>query len=449
MKHLFKLLTCFVLLVLISCQKELSEENPSPAQGTLQSNTSGECLPKIVGGTFITGKPLADTNYIEVELVVTTPGAYNMETNVVNGYSFKGSGNINSSGTHRIILKGTGTPLAAGTDLFTVNFDSTSCTIPVTVVQGIQTGTPGVYTLALGTGGSCMNASVSGSFIKNTALTSSNTVTIELNVTTAGTYSITTNTVNGYSFSGTGTVNGTGTQNVVLTATGTPANEGANTFTVTAGSSSCTFSVTVLPSGSTPPPNGDYFPLTVGSWWSYDDPFFAGDTLKFMNAGPATINSNTYQLFKEYDTDGQVVDTSYFRKSGNDYYNYAYTDAFTSLVFDAAQRVDILFLKQTLTTGATWTQGPYNGTLNGISQSIRYQFTCTNANASVTVNGKSFTNVYHITIKPEVSIMGAPYAATTEVIETFYAKGVGLIDTKMSIPGNPLYRTPIRNWVVN
>ena len=264
MKHLFKLLGFLLLVFIISCQKELSLENPAPAQGSLQTESTGECLPKTVAGTYKTGSALGDTNFIEVEILVTTPGSYTVQTDLVNGYSFKGTGSITTSGIHNIKLKGTGTPIADGTEEFTVTFDSTTCIIPITVLPGSSSGGPAVFTLSQGTGGICMDASVSGSYVKNVALTSTNQVSIKLNVTTAGTYSISTNSVNGYSFSGSGTVGATGTQTVILTGSGTPTNEGTNTFTVTAGTSTCTFTVTVTPTGTNPPP-GDYFPLTGGN----------------------------------------------------------------------------------------------------------------------------------------------------------------------------------------
>ena len=106
--------------------------------------------------------------------------------------------------------------------------------------------TKAVYTI--GTGGSCSNTVVNGTYAKGATLNSSNTVTLFANVTTQGTWSITTNTVNGYSFSGSGTFTGTGTQQVTLNGSGTPAAGQTDTFTATADNSggTCTFSVTVM-----------------------------------------------------------------------------------------------------------------------------------------------------------------------------------------------------------
>ncbi len=106
--------------------------------------------------------------------------------------------------------------------------------------------TKAVYTI--GTGGSCSGNVVNGMYVSGSALNSSNTVTMHANVTTQGTWSITTNTVNGYSFSGSGTFTGTGTQQVTLNGSGTPAAGQTDTFTATADNSggTCTFSVTVM-----------------------------------------------------------------------------------------------------------------------------------------------------------------------------------------------------------
>jgi hypothetical protein len=69
------------------------------------------------------------------------------------------------------------------------------------------------------------------------------TQTITATVTTLGTYNIVTPTVNGVYFSATGTFAGTGAQNIVLTATGTPTAAGTNSFTLNT-SPNCSFSRT-------------------------------------------------------------------------------------------------------------------------------------------------------------------------------------------------------------
>lgn len=67
------------------------------------------------------------------------------------------------------------------------------------------------------------------------------TRTVSVTANGAGTWPVTTNTVNGVAFSGTATFAGAETQTVTLTATGTPTTAGIADFTVTGGSQTCNF----------------------------------------------------------------------------------------------------------------------------------------------------------------------------------------------------------------
>ncbi|MFN2438221.1 MAG: hypothetical protein ABR503_03410 [Chitinophagaceae bacterium] len=448
MKHLLSCLIGILFLsILISCQKERSFETASPGKGSLQSEVTGDCLPKTVAGTYTAGRALNDSNFIEVELSVSSLGAYTISTNTINGYSFKATGTFSSTGTNRVKLKGTGTPVTSGTDDFLVQFDTSACSIQVAVLPNGSGGSPATFTLQR-TGSACMNAVVSGSFVKNQALTAASKVDVQVNVTTIGSYTATTNTVNGFSFSGTGNLTATGLQTISLRANGTPQNEGPTSFTVTAGANTCTFSANVT-TGTTPPPvpSNDHFPLTLNSWWSYDDPENAGDTIKRLNKGPVSINSKTYQDFLETDEGGGTTNY-YYRKEANDYFEYTYVDAYSVLTFDTEIEGDILFLKENLTTGATWNSAEFSGRESGIAKKLRYAFTCTDANGTATVGGKSFTSVYKITFKPQVSTAGGAF--TNEPLEwtAYYAKGIGLIYLQGSIAGVGAYTVTIRNWQV-
>lgn len=86
---------------------------------------------------------------------------------------------------------------------------------------------------------------VNGNYQAGVALTSANTVTLKLTVTAIGTYNLYSNTVNGYSFSKSGSFTATGTQNVTLPATGTPVATGVNTFLVTFGTTASFTAVVV------------------------------------------------------------------------------------------------------------------------------------------------------------------------------------------------------------
>lgn len=91
--------------------------------------------------------------------------------------------------------------------------------------------------------GQCSPAIVSGTYAQNIVLTTANTVQIQVNVTTPGTFLISTNVVNGMSFSKSGIFNATGIQNIILNGNGTPTSSGTKTFTLSYGTNTCNFDV--------------------------------------------------------------------------------------------------------------------------------------------------------------------------------------------------------------
>lgn len=145
MNRLFSLVSIAILIAIlsISCQKEISYELNTPAksaQGSLK-NTSGDCLPVTVHGTFYKGIiPSTDTNYVEVQVQVDSTGAYNIFTNTGNGIYFSDSGNFNSAGLQTIKLKPHGTPQQTGSADYLINFDTTACGFTVLVKDSAGTG---------------------------------------------------------------------------------------------------------------------------------------------------------------------------------------------------------------------------------------------------------------------------------------------------------------------
>lgn len=223
-----------LLFVISSCGKEKSFETAAPGKGSLQ-NDAGECAPKIVGGSFIAGKPTTDSNYIEVGIYVAKKGGYQIVSDTVNKYYFKGTGNFTDTGFVTIRLKASGTPAVAGKDLFTLFFDSSFCevTIPVTDSTTMPVTCPAV--------------TVQGTYTAGTPLTASNKATLSYTYASSGNFMITTNTVNGYSFSGSVMATAGTPVSISLAGSGTPVAAGSNTFTINFGdgNNTCTFPVTV------------------------------------------------------------------------------------------------------------------------------------------------------------------------------------------------------------
>jgi len=101
---------------------------------------------------------------------------------------------------------------------------------------------------SIGTGGSCSNTAVNGVYNSGSALDGSHTVNIDVDITEVGTWIITTNIVNGYSFSGSGVFTTTGTEQITLYGSGLPIDAQTDNFiaTANAGGGTCTFSVDVI-----------------------------------------------------------------------------------------------------------------------------------------------------------------------------------------------------------
>lgn len=107
------------------------------------------------------------------------------------------------------------------------------------------TNRPSVGYLGKDLGGNCLPARPVGTFAEGTNLDQSNYLEVELEVTQPGNYTVSTNTVNGYSFKASGNFASTGSQTVQLIATGKPTAAGLNTFEIRYDTSRCNTSVFV------------------------------------------------------------------------------------------------------------------------------------------------------------------------------------------------------------
>jgi len=119
-----------------------------------------------------------------------------------------------------------------------------ACQKEVSFEQGNSKASVG--SLSLDANGNCLGAVVSGTYFKDTAIKTSNYVDVSVQVDTIGTYTISSDTVNGYYFKATGSFTATGAQTVRLVGGGKPLGTGTNIFTVTYNGTICEFSVTVL-----------------------------------------------------------------------------------------------------------------------------------------------------------------------------------------------------------
>lgn len=428
-KRLFFLLYAGALCFLTACQKEVSFElNGAASSGTLQADAGGECLPKTVQGIYETGKVLdAAVNFIDVQLSATTPGAYRVYSDTINGIYFQATGSLASMGLSTVRLVGTGTPLDAGTHDFTIFYDGSSCTVPVTTQAAGSAGNA-VFTLA-GEPGTCQDPVKSGDYIAGQAMTPANTVVIAVNVTVVGNYSIASIESNGIIFSGTGVLTNTGAQTITLTASGTPNVAGPTNIPLTAGAGNCTFNIDVADA-----PELDYFPLTAGSNWSYQYDGNANDSLLLRaKAGTVDIAGNPFTVFEgtvDLANDG-FYDVAAYRKVGGIYITYLDVGQFFG--FDDPQSVELEFLRDNVAEGSGWLSTGYTGNVTDnsgtASFTIRFSYTIAQKDVTVTVGGTSYPNTIVVNEKYEL-LNGANWLDATPVIgyyKSYYARDIGLI----------------------
>ena len=232
----------------------------SPAQGLVIFNTDTKCLEWYTGSNWIslctnsTGTlncsnstvlgtcqaltALNANNYISVEVNVTQTGAWSIRTDVVNGCWFQGSGVFTTTGLQTINLFGYGTPYAFGQFNYTIIFGTSSCNFSIMFNEA-----------PIGNGVlNCSSLNAHGIYNAGQTTNSSHYISIDINVITAGTFLITSNTNNGVSFSSGILTLTLGTHTIYLYASGTSILPGDFGYTVSYGASSCTTLITYLSS---------------------------------------------------------------------------------------------------------------------------------------------------------------------------------------------------------
>ncbi|MEO7121368.1 MAG: hypothetical protein ABIY62_09740 [Ginsengibacter sp.] len=269
----------FALVLFTSCYKEYSIEGGAQANYSIKGSPAN-CSPAVLSGFYIAGTPASAGNTLELTVCVTTAGNYTIYTLPADGLSFSASGNFADTGTTLVTLQASGIPDSAGSLSIKIPGDG-GCFFTIKVLPKA----PAQYTLA-GHPNDCSNPVVGGTFTAITYVQPSNTITLQVLVNTPGDYHISTDTVNGISFSAAGHFIAPGTQSVVLKGYGSPKTPGLSYFNVKADSSHCSFNIPVqnsaplasyvLQSGVGPTGN-------VCSPASVDGTYMAGVTLTASN----------------------------------------------------------------------------------------------------------------------------------------------------------------------
>ena len=177
------LLACVLFL---ACTKEESIEGGgiSTASGSLK-DTAGNCVPPAVLGNYVVGTAVTDSNYILAAVRVQAIGNYKIFSSTQNGVYFTDSGYFSSTGTKVVKLKAIGTPTLAGTNTYSLTFDTSICSFSIVYnTAGSGGGTGG------GGGGGTVNINDNDSawqFVENGVFYHGPFTNVTLNVTPAPT----------------------------------------------------------------------------------------------------------------------------------------------------------------------------------------------------------------------------------------------------------------------
>jgi hypothetical protein len=351
--------------------------------------------------------------------------------------TFSATGTFATAGAQNVTLAGTGTPTAGGTSAIPVTGGTAPCSFNLTVLAG-----GAVFAV------NCASAVINGTYTQNTALSAANTVTLSVNVTTAGAYNITTTATNGMTFTGSGTW-AAGAQSLTLTGSGTPNASGTIYIPITAGTTPCSFVILV----AAPAAFSDYFPRTTNSNWSFElDNDATDSSITRVIAATHTALGNVYNVFLS--NDGTGFDTSFYaRKVGNDYYHYVDLAAYIGL--DNTQRVEFVFIKDNLPAGSTWTTPAYANAAGGTPLNIRIKFTITQKDVPVSITSSTGTINYQNVIVIEEHYeadIGTGWQSLDALIGFFrdyYARNVGWIkDEYIDDTGTLSGQLELRRYVV-
>ncbi|GAA4317812.1 hypothetical protein [Flaviaesturariibacter amylovorans] len=430
----------FALFLLTSCQQEIQAPAVPVAAFSLL-DSSGNCLPDSVHGTYRAGQPLGDTNFIEVTVQVTTPGLITLSSGPQNGITFSGTAQPTAAGPVRVRLAGSGTPAAAGATTISLSQGGASCPIVLTVAPAAPSGGGPA-------GGACVGT-VTGTFKKDSLLGPGHRIAISHTFLASGTFRVHTDTVNGYSFSADVTVPTAGMLRVAdMQATGRPLQVGSDTFTVRFGDGdTCTFRIDVV--AGTPPPGGGsvpdttMLPLAVGNWWSYDHAATLNgiDTITVTVIGTKTVAGKTYFEARRnsgiHGTQyayGTADDTLLFRKdpNGSVYQLVRIQNEFGGWVpyTFAEPYVELALYLPGKVPGDEWFTNSFTGTGASGTRQFRVRVALANI-GGISLNGYNFPNTWNTHVELQTTDGGGAPWMLAPGFPSFRSKmlvrGVGIV----------------------
>ena len=189
------------------------------------------------------------------------------------------------------------------------------------------------------------------------------------------------------------------------------------------------FSCKKDPTPATVPDTTGYMSYTPNSTWNYTlTNNIAPSSLNYTITSTdrdSSINGKAYHVFTNSTTGSQ---NQYYNTTGNDYYTFRSLP--TTL---GGAPIENIYLKDNVAINDSWNQS-YSISVSSIPITIKIINTITEK-GTLTVNGIAYTDVIHVTTTLQVSAYSVPLpaGAITTDIQSYYAKKVGLVESKNKI----------------
>lgn len=180
------------------------------------------------------------------------------------------------------------------------------------------------------------------------------------------------------------------------------------------------------------PSNETYVNTNPGSTWTYRQTDIANNnsTSEYTitsTANDTTIDSRKYHVYT-YSYGG----SGYLGIEGHEYYQY------DSIPITGGVNIQRLYLKDNASKDDTWKQD-FNlqiQELQGATIQLTVQNKVVEKGITKTVNGKEYSNVYHVSTS--LSSSAIPSTALASTIDSYYAPGYGLIENTTQVELNYL-----------
>ncbi|HUQ65868.1 MAG TPA: hypothetical protein VM101_06925 [Flavitalea sp.] len=170
-----------------------------------------------------------------------------------------------------------------------------------------------------------------------------------------------------------------------------------------------------------PPDVVDYLPLTIGSWWDYENLGSTTTKQRTIAVSDTVLDGRLYTMFIS-----NLPDTFYYRKDDHVYYQYVTLD-FNGFVQNPPS-LEMVILHDDYQVNQTWETIPVDIILSGVGLKVKLVSTILRRDFSENIAGVDYDNL--IDVQTEIffsSDGGSSYQSSGSSYITTFAKGKGIV----------------------